>query len=139
MSDPCILIVDDLPNLRVSLRTILRHLNYTNVNEASNGEEALEQFERIRPDIVFIDIKMPVLHGLDAIKGITALDPQAFIVIVTGYSTEENVKEAMQSGVKGFLVKPFSQQQIQEIITRFEIENGKTGTTQKTSKKQMEQ
>lgn len=104
---PTALIVDDHELTRTLLRSILRSHDYQVVGEARNGVGALELAERLRPDIICMDVLMPEMGGLEALQTIKAMYPRIVVVMVTGTPSVDIVREAIQSGASGFIVKPF--------------------------------
>jgi two-component system chemotaxis response regulator CheY len=101
-----ILIVDDAAFMRLRCGRMLMEHGYT-VLEAENGREAIIQYQAHRPDAVLMDVTMPELDGLGALKAIRALDPQARVAMVTAIGQQQVVLEAVQAGAKDFVVKPF--------------------------------
>jgi two-component system chemotaxis response regulator CheY len=111
-----VLIVDDIAVARDLLRAMLRSLHVTEILDASNGHDAVALYQRARPDIVFLDIRMPGKDGLQALHEILALDPHAFVVMDSADSTADNVRAAVQGGARGFMVKPYNMQKVREIL-----------------------
>jgi len=104
-----VLIVDDAAFMRISIKNMLTKNGYEVVGEAENGATGVELYKELQPDIVTMDITMPEMSGLDALKEITKIDPQAKIVMVSAMGQEAMVREAIISGAKGFIVKPFKE------------------------------
>ena len=104
-----VLIVDDAAFMRISIKNMLTKNGYEVVGEAENGLIGVEMFKELQPDIVTMDITMPEMSGLDALKEITKVDPQAKVVMVSAMGQEAMVREAIVSGAKGFIVKPFKE------------------------------
>jgi len=104
-----VLIVDDAAFMRISIKNMLTKNGYEVVGEAENGLIGVEMYKELRPDIVTMDITMPEMSGLDALKEITKVDPQAKVVMVSAMGQEAMVREAIVSGAKGFIVKPFKE------------------------------
>jgi len=104
-----VLIVDDAAFMRISIKNMLTKNGYEVVGEAENGLIGVELYKELQPDIVTMDITMPEMSGLDALKEITKLDPQAKVVMVSAMGQEAMVREAIVSGAKGFIVKPFKE------------------------------
>jgi len=102
-----ILIADDAAFMRQMIREIIEPEGYEVVGEATNGIEAVEQFNELHPDLVTMDIVMPKRSGIDAVKGILVDDPGAHIVMCSALGQETLVMEALQAGAKDFIVKPF--------------------------------
>ncbi len=110
------LVVDDAAFMRMSLKQILQANGFTDVFEAGNGQEALMMFKKEKPDLVTMDITMPEMDGITAIKEIMAIDPTAKIVVCSAMGQKEIVLEAIQAGAKNFIVKPFDAQKVAEIV-----------------------
>ena len=107
-----VLIVDDAAFMRISIKNMLTKNGYEVVGEAENGLIGIELYKELQPDIVTMDITMPEMSGLDALKEIQKLDPQAKVVMVSAMGQEAMVREAIVSGAKGFIVKPFKEEGI---------------------------
>ncbi|MCL2226455.1 MAG: response regulator [Oscillospiraceae bacterium] len=107
-----ILIVDDAAFMRISIKNMLTKNGYEVVGEAENGAIGVELYKELQPDIVTMDITMPEMSGLDALKEITKIDPQSKVVMVSAMGQEAMVREAIVSGAKGFIVKPFKEEGI---------------------------
>lgn len=102
-----VLIVDDSAFVRSYLRRIIEEAGHQVAGEAGNGNEALKLYLETCPDVVTMDITMPEVDGLEAIKLIRARDPDARIVIITAMGQENIVREAFSHGARGFITKPF--------------------------------
>jgi two-component system chemotaxis response regulator CheY len=111
-----ILVVDDDRVMLTLFVGVLRHEGYGSVDIARNGEEALAKLKDRPPDIVFLDIEMPDLGGLDALKAIKELGIPTKVVMVTATPTAHNVKAAKEGGASGFLVKPVSPKKVADAI-----------------------
>lgn len=111
-----ILIVDDEPSMRTALMESVRRLGYE-VQGAIDGSDALERVTRFRPWLVITDLKMPRITGLDLIKDIKARAPQTVIVLMTAYGTVETAVDAMKFGASDYLLKPFSMDLLERVIT----------------------
>ena len=107
-----VLIVDDAAFMRISIKNMLTNNGYEIVGEAENGAVGVEMYKELKPDIVTMDITMPEMSGLDALKEIQKIDPQAKVVMVSAMGQETMVREAIMSGAKGFIVKPFKEEGI---------------------------
>ena len=107
-----VLIVDDAAFMRISIKNMLTKNGYEVVGEAENGAIGVEMYKDLHPDIVTMDITMPEMSGLDALKEIIKLDPQSKVVMVSAMGQEAMVREAIVSGAKGFIVKPFKEEGI---------------------------
>ena len=102
-----VLIADDASFMRQMIREIIEPEGYEVVGEATDGVEAVEQFEQLHPDLVTMDIVMPKRSGIDAVKGIIEKSPGALVVMCSALGQETLVMEALQAGAKDFIVKPF--------------------------------
>lgn len=101
-----ILVVDDHPIVREGLVAILEAQDDFNViGEANNGGEALDMYKQHAPDVVLIDLQMPKVDGVEGIQGIREYDPDAKIVVLTAYDTDERILQAVQAGARGYLLK----------------------------------
>lgn len=109
-------IVDDSRYLRLMIKKILKRHGHEIIAEAGTGEEAVEQYKEFRPDLVTMDVVMPKLNGLMAIKEIMALDPKARIVVVTALGHEPLIRQALKLGAKDFVVKPFKVEQLVQSV-----------------------
>ena len=104
-----ILIVEDQRIVREGLRAVLEdEPEITIVGEAANGQEAIDLFARLRPDVVLMDLQMPVLDGPEATRRIRELHPEAHILVLTTYATDEFIFKALRGGAKGYLLKDAS-------------------------------
>lgn len=112
-----ILIVDDAAFMRASIRKMIENHEYSIVGEAENGQDALEKYKRLMPNIVTMDITMPVMNGLEATKAILDFDPKASIIMISAMGQETYVKEAILSGAKNFIVKPFKSDTVLKILS----------------------
>ncbi|NVK26137.1 MAG: response regulator [Gammaproteobacteria bacterium] len=113
------LIVDDVSAVREFMRQSLNHLGAVDVYEASNGQMAIEKYSSNFPDVVFLDIELPDTDGLSILKKIKAIKSDAFVVMISAYSSVDNVKSTIADGASGFIVKPFSPQKITTILKKY--------------------
>ena len=104
-----VLIVDDAAFMRISIKNMLTKNGYEVIGEAENGQVGVDMYKELSPDIVTMDITMPEMSGLEALKEITKHDPGAKVVMVSAMGQEAMVREAIVSGAKGFIVKPFKE------------------------------
>ncbi|QKY69114.1 response regulator [Lentibacillus sp. CBA3610] len=111
-----ILVVDDANFMRVTLGAILKKQTHDVIAEAKDGEEAIRLYHEIRPDLVTMDITMPVMNGINAITEIIKTDPQAKIVVCSAMGQQKVVVEAIEKGAKDFIVKPFDENRVLEAI-----------------------
>ena len=115
-----VLVVDDAMFMRMMLKDILSKNGYEVVGEAANGREAIEKYIELRPDLVLLDITMPEMDGLTALKEIKHIDPQAVVVVCSAMGQQNMVIEAIQNGALDFIVKPFQQNRVIESLKRIE-------------------
>ena len=113
-----VLIVDDAAFMRGMIKNILVDNGYEVVGNAENGIEAVEFYEKLKPDVVIMDITMPEKDGISAVKEIIALDSEAIIVMCSAMGQQDLVLEALKLGAKDFIVKPFRPEKILEAIDR---------------------
>ena len=113
-----ILIVDDAEFMRVMLRDIVEGMGLTVVGEAADGHAAISAYERLRPDLVLLDITMPLLDGTDALQTILANDPEAQVVMITALGQKEQVLAAIKAGARDFVIKPFDHERVAETLHR---------------------
>lgn len=113
-----VLITDDTAFMRMSLRNILEKNGYEVAAEAEDGNQAVEKYEEVNPDLVTMDITMPNMDGITAIKKILEKDPEAKIIVVSAMGQKALVIEALNSGAKDFIVKPFQPDRILEAIQK---------------------
>lgn len=113
-----ILIVDDAAFMRMMLKNIITELGHTVVGEGANGQQAVALYEDLKPDLVTMDITMPEMDGIAAVKEIRARYADAKIVMCSAMGQQALVLEAIQSGAKDFIVKPFEKDRIKEAIGR---------------------
>ena len=115
-----VLVVDDAMFMRMMLKDILSKNGYEVVGEAENGREAIEKYIELRPDLVLLDITMPEMDGITALKEIKNIDPQAVVVVCSAMGQQNMVIEAIQNGALDFIVKPFQQNRVIESLKRIE-------------------
>ncbi len=113
-----VLIVDDAAFMRMMLKDILTKNDFEVVAESENGKKAVADFQKYKPDIITMDITMPEMNGIDAVKAIKALDPSVKIVMVSAMGQQPMVIEAIQAGANDFIVKPFQPERVIEAITK---------------------
>lgn len=111
-----ILIVDDTLFMRTLLKNILFSGGHTIVGEAGDGDEAVEKYKELKPDLVTMDVVMPKMNGIEALKTIKGIDPGAKVVMCTAVGQEQMVKLAIKSGARGYIVKPFQAPKVLEEI-----------------------
>jgi two-component system chemotaxis response regulator CheY len=113
-----ILVVDDAAFMRKMLGDALAKGGHSVIGEAENGEEAVVRFTELKPDVVTLDITMPEKDGLTALKEILTLDPSARIVMCSALGQESKVLQAIKTGAKDFVVKPFQQERVLDAVVR---------------------
>lgn len=113
-----ILVADDAGFMRTSLKMMLERHGYEVVGEAENGMIALTKYKEIKPDIVTMDITMPVCDGIKAVKMIKEFDPDAKVIMISSMGQECFVKDAIMAGAKGFIVKPFKEDYVIQAIEK---------------------
>lgn len=119
--DAKILICDDSILARKQLKDTISSIGKCEIIEASNGQECIDLYRKYLPDIVFLDIVMPIKDGTTAISEIMEGNPEADIVIVSSVGTQSQLRQAIQLGAKDFIQKPLNVRQIESILnTRFE-------------------
>ena len=111
-----ILIVDDNDLMRTLLRGILRSENCQVIGEARNGAIAIELIEKSKPDIIFLDVMMPEMDGLEALQNIKEKYPEIIVIMITGNPSKENVQESIQGGASGFIIKPFNSAKVLDTL-----------------------
>ena len=111
-------IVDDNDMMRTILRGILRGEEYDVVGEARNGAQAVEIVERMKPDIVCMDVLMPEKNGLDAMIEIKQTLPDTEFIMITGSADPETVQDAIMNGAGGFIVKPFNAARVLDALKK---------------------
>jgi two-component system chemotaxis response regulator CheY len=111
-----ILIVDDSFYMRTMLKNMLTDAGYDVVGEAANGQQALEMAVATNPDLITLDVILPDNTGLDVLKGIRQQQPDAKVVMCSAVGQETIVNEAIESGALAYIVKPFSEERVLEIV-----------------------
>ena len=113
-----VLIADDASFMRQMIRDIIEPEGFEVVGEASDGVEVVEKFKELHPDLVMMDIVMPKRSGIDAVKGIVAMDPTAQVVMCSALGQETLVMEAIQAGARDFIVKPFKPESVVQTLKK---------------------
>ena len=107
-----VLIVDDAAFMRMTIRQMLEKGGHETIGEAENGVEAVKKFIELKPDVVLLDITMPEMNGVEALKRIKELDSKARVIICSAMGQQAMVANAIQYGAKDFIVKPFEQDRL---------------------------
>lgn len=111
-----VLIVDDAKFMRDKIREILETEDLQVAGEAGNGEEAVLLYQELQPDLVIMDITMPVKNGIEALKDMIQLNPKVKVIMCTAMRQKRIVVEAIEAGAKDFIVKPFEETKVVEAI-----------------------
>lgn len=111
-----VLIVDDAIFMRKSLKMILERHGFEVAGEAENGLVGIQKYKQLKPDVVTLDITMPVMDGITALKEIKSIDSDAKVIIVSAMGQEPYIKEAVMNGAKSFIVKPFNDEHVLKVI-----------------------
>lgn len=107
-----IMIVDDLAFIKLLLKDLIEKAGFRVVGEASDGEEAIDMYQDKKPDLMLLDITMPKMDGITALKKILALDPDAKIIMCSALGQQRLIVQAIQLGAKDFIVKPFRPERV---------------------------
>lgn len=113
-----VLIVDDAVFMRMKLKDILEKDGYEIVGEAQNGLEAVEKYRQEMPDIVTLDITMPEMNGIEALKKIKEIDPAAKVIMCSAMGQQSMVMDAIQEGASDFIVKPFETERVLQSVKK---------------------
>ncbi len=122
-----ILIADDAIFMRMMIKDILTKNGYEIVGEAGTGTEAVLKYQQLKPDLVTMDIVMPEMGGIEAVKSIIKIDPNANILMCSAMGQKALVIEAIQAGAKDFVVKPFQPSRVLEAVARILQEKKEKG------------
>lgn len=113
-----VLVVDDAAFMRLVIRKLLEKNGFEVVAEAENGEVGVQKYKEFKPDIVTMDITMPQMNGIEALRAIREFDNKAKVVMVSAMGQEVMVKEAIMYGAKSFIVKPYKEEQVIETLNK---------------------
>ena len=113
-----IMLVDDAAFMRMTIKNALTKAGYVNIIEASDGQIAVETYQKEHPDLVIMDITMPNMDGIQALQAIKTADPEARVVMCSAMGQEGMVVEAIKLGAKDFIVKPFKQDRILQTVEK---------------------
>ena len=113
-----ILICDDAAFMRMMIKDILTKNGYNVAGEAENGAKAVEKYNELKPDLVLMDITMPEMDGIQALKTIKAGDPSAMVIMCSAMGQQAMVIESIQAGAKDFIVKPFQADRVLEAVRK---------------------
>lgn len=113
-----IMVVDDAAFMREMLKDVLRTAGHEIAVEAANGEEAVNLYKRVKPDLVTMDITMPEMDGLEALRAIKEHDPKAKVIMCSAIGQKSLVISAIQAGAKDFVIKPFHKERLLETVRK---------------------
>lgn len=113
-----VLIVDDAAFMRMMIKDILSKNGFDVVGEAENGAVGVAKYQELRPDLTTMDITMPEMDGISAMKAIKKIDPDAKVIMCSAMGQQAMVIEAIQSGARDFIVKPFQPDRVLEALRR---------------------
>jgi two-component system chemotaxis response regulator CheY len=113
-----VLIVDDAAFMRMMIKDILAKNGYEIAGEAENGLVAIDKYKEVHPDLVTMDITMPEMDGIAAVKEIVAFDPKARVIMCSAMGQQAMVIDAIQAGAKDFIVKPFQPERVLEAVSK---------------------
>jgi two-component system chemotaxis response regulator CheY len=115
-----LLVVDDAMIMRRLIRDVAREAGWEVAGEAGNGADAVALYERLRPDLVTMDLVMPVMGGNEALRRIKAADPNAQVVVVTALDQKQTLMESIRDGAIDFIVKPFDRERILNLLNKLQ-------------------
>lgn len=113
---PKVLVVDDAMFMRVTISHMIEGWGYNVVAQAANGKEAIAKFEECTPDVVTMDVTMPIMNGIEAVKNIVERNPEARIVMITALGQQKLIKQALEYGAKDFVTKPFEPERLKAVL-----------------------
>ena len=113
-----VLIVDDAAFMRMMIKNILTKAGYEVVGEAENGAQAVSKYKELNPELTTMDITMPEMDGITAVKEIMGMDPAAKIIMCSAMGQQAMVIDAIQAGAKDFIVKPFQPNRVLEAVSK---------------------
>jgi two-component system chemotaxis response regulator CheY len=113
-----ILVCDDAAFMRMMIKDILTKNGYNVAGEAENGLKAVEKYAEVKPDLVLLDITMPEMDGIQALKKIKESDPNALVIMCSAMGQQALVIESIQAGAKDFIVKPFQADRVLEAVKK---------------------
>ena len=113
---PKVLVVDDALFMRTALSNMLQEWGFEVVAQAANGREAVNMYKEHSPDLVTMDVTMPVMSGIEALKLIIQDDPEAKIIMITALGQQRIIVDALENGAKDFITKPFQPESLKEVV-----------------------
>lgn len=111
-----VLLVDDSTYMRLKMKSLVEKLGYQVVGEGANGREGVEKYKLLHPDILCLDITMPEMDGVEALRQVMAHDPKAVVVMISAMGQERIVMETVLAGAKNFIVKPYQDDKVAEVL-----------------------
>ena len=111
-----VLVVDDALFMRTALSKMLQEWGLEVVAQAANGREAVNMYKEHSPDLVTMDVTMPIMSGIDALKLIMQDDPEAKIIMITALGQQRIIVDALENGAKDFITKPFQPENLKEVV-----------------------
>lgn len=118
-----VLVVDDAVFMRATIKRMLENHQFEVIGEAENGQEAINMYKQLMPDVVTMDITMPGMSGIEAVKAIITDYPDAKIVMVTALGQQKLIVDALESGAKDFITKPFDPDQLVHVLSNVTADN----------------
>jgi len=113
-----VIVVDDAPIIRLMLKDVLEFNNYQVIKECGNGQEAIDAYKELKPDLVTMDIVMPVKDGIEALEEILNFDENAKVVMVTAVDQRESLMKAIRLGATDYIVKPFESDRVLSAVRK---------------------
>lgn len=113
-----VLVVDDAAFMRAMLKQMLTDMGHEVVGEAENGRIAIEKYSEMNPELVTMDITMPELDGIEAVKGIKEINPKAKVIMCSAMGQQQMVVNAIQAGASDFIVKPFQKDRVSDAVQK---------------------
>lgn len=113
-----VLVVDDAAFMCLTIKQMLERNGHTMIGQAANGIEAVEKFAMLKPDIVILDITMPEMNGIEALKRIKIIDSKAKIIICSALGQKEMIAKAIEFGADNFIVKPFKEEHLIQAVEK---------------------
>ncbi len=113
-----VLVVDDSLIIRKTLTKLLEELGHIIIGEASNGQECFDLYCKLKPDLVTLDITMPIMNGIVSLKKIKEFDDNAKVIMITSHGEENFVMEAIKIGARGYILKPINEDKLKESLNK---------------------